>query len=69
MIARQTTATSGAASEPEAPQSTETITTTATDATEPAGEVDLEQLAEQVSRLIFRRLAVERERRGIGRWH
>lgn len=28
---------------------------------------DVEQLAEQVSRIIYRRLAVERERRGAGR--
>jgi hypothetical protein len=31
-------------------------------------EVDMEKIVEQVSRLIFRRLAVERERRGGGRW-
>jgi hypothetical protein len=33
------------------------------------GEIDLEQLAEQVSRLLKSQLAVERERRGFGRWH
>lgn len=31
--------------------------------------VDVERLAEQVSRILVRDLVVERERRGIGRWH
>jgi hypothetical protein len=33
-----------------------------------AGEVNLEEITEHVSRAILRRLAVERERRGIRRW-
>lgn len=38
-------------------------------ATQPqAGGIDLEQITEHVSRVILRRVSVERERRGIGRW-
>ncbi len=33
-----------------------------------AGGIDLEQITEHVSRVILRRVSVERERRGIGRW-
>lgn len=33
-----------------------------------AGGIDLEQITEHVSRAIVRRVSVERERRGIGRW-
>jgi hypothetical protein len=32
------------------------------------GGIDLEQITEHVSRVIMRRIAVERERRGIGKW-
>jgi hypothetical protein len=32
-------------------------------------EVDVDNLTEQVIRRLMRRLAVERERRGIGRWN
>lgn len=32
------------------------------------GGVDMEEVAERVTRLLLRNLAVERERRGIGRW-
>ncbi len=34
-----------------------------------ASPIDVTQVAEQVSRILARQLAVERERRGIGRWH
>ncbi|NET59623.1 MAG: hypothetical protein F6K47_26785 [Symploca sp. SIO2E6] len=34
-----------------------------------ASSVDIAKVAEQVSRILARQLAVERERRGIGRWH
>jgi len=33
-----------------------------------AGGVSLEQITEHVSRVILRRIAVERERRGVRRW-
>lgn len=32
-------------------------------------EIRVPQIAEQVARIIYRQLAVERERRGLGRWH
>ena len=32
-------------------------------------DINLQQLAERVSRILARQLIVERERRGIGRWH
>jgi hypothetical protein len=35
---------------------------------EAGGGIDLEQITEHVSRVILRRVSVERERRGIGRW-
>jgi hypothetical protein len=44
-----------------------TNTTMAANPSAPASEVDVAQLAEQVSRIIFRKLAIERERRGMGR--
>jgi hypothetical protein len=31
--------------------------------------VNVADIAEQVSRLLFRQLTVERERRGISQWH
>ncbi|NES23778.1 MAG: hypothetical protein F6K41_33885 [Symploca sp. SIO3E6] len=35
----------------------------------PTPSIDLTQVAEQVSRILTRQLTVERERRGISRWH
>ncbi len=34
-----------------------------------ASGIDLIKVAEQVSRILARKLMVERERRGIGKWH
>ena len=34
----------------------------------PAPEINVQQLAERVSRILARQLTVERERRGIDRW-
>ncbi len=36
---------------------------------ESASLIDVTKVAEQVSRILARQLVVERERRGIGRWH
>jgi hypothetical protein len=33
-----------------------------------AGQINLEQITEHVSRVLLRRVSVERERRGVGRW-
>jgi hypothetical protein len=32
-------------------------------------EIDIQQIAVQVSRILTRQLTVERERRGMGKWH
>lgn len=69
LVMRQAASTHGAAAAPSA--STETAGAHGTTASPPAGagapspEIDIAQLAEQVSRIISRRLAVERERRGL----
>jgi hypothetical protein len=68
-IARQMTTTTNSAAEPTATSSHETIPSAATPVPTAGGEMNLAQIAEQVSRLLHRKLTVERERRGIGRWH
>jgi hypothetical protein len=69
VIARQEAAPASPAAVPELPAGTEAVVPAETGATAPTGEMDLEQLTERVSRMIFRQLAVERERRGLGKWH
>ena len=49
-------------------ESTGPVAATTTPATPPANEIDVAQLAEQVSRVIARQLTVERERRGRSGW-
>jgi hypothetical protein len=44
------------------------ITAPARTSETPAAEIDLDRLAEQVSRVIARRIDIERERRGTGQW-
>ena len=68
-MARQTTTSSGPAVEPGTSEGSESPIPIGEKGPGQSNEMDLQQLAEQVSRLIFRKLAVERERRGIGRWH
>ncbi len=68
-IARQITTTTSSGGEPTATSSHEITTPTATPVPVAGGEMNLAQIAEQVSRLLHRQLTVERERRGIGRWH
>ncbi len=51
------------------PASTDTVAPVKTKAMTQKSEIDLDRLTERVSRRIFRQLAVERERRGIGRWN
>jgi hypothetical protein len=69
VIARREAAPASPAAVPELPAGTEAVVPAETGATAPTGEMDLEQLTERVSRMIFRQLAVERERRGLGKWH
>ncbi len=68
-MARQTTTAASPAVEPGTPEGSESPIPIGEKGPEHSNEMDLQQLAEQVSRLIFRKLVVERERRGIGRWH
>jgi hypothetical protein len=67
VVARQdTSAPSSTAAPATASASTESA---APSAPTPTREIDVGQLAERVKRLLLRQLAVERERRGIGRWN
>ena len=68
-MARQTTTAASPAVEPGTSEGCESPIPIREKGPEQSNEMDLQQLAEQVSRLIFRKLVVERERRGIGRWH
>ena len=68
-MARQNTTPASSAIESGSPETAETVMPAAEKGPAQIGEMDLQQLAEQVSRFIFRKLVVERERRGIGRWH
>jgi hypothetical protein len=66
-VARQATtaeSTSSTNTEPTAPSAA-----TPMPAAPPANKMDIAHLAEQVSRLLARQLAVERERRGRREWH
>ena len=69
MIARQVTTATGDVGDTGSPRSTEPVSPVAASAPEAGGGIDMDSLVERVSRDIYRRLAVERERRGIGRWH
>jgi hypothetical protein len=68
-VARQSAPPTGAGPETSGPESSGIGVSAAVRASAEAGVIDVEQLTEQVSRLIWQRLAVERERRGMGRWH
>ncbi|GAB4192960.1 MAG: hypothetical protein Fur006_37710 [Coleofasciculaceae cyanobacterium] len=69
IIARQTLLEASPALESVPPTSTTTTTSTAeTAASGNTNTVDIQQIAEQVSRILTRQLTVERERRGMGRW-
>jgi hypothetical protein len=69
IIARQTLSEPSPALESVPPTSTTTTTSTAeTAASGNTNTVDIQQIAEQVSRILTRQLTVERERRGMGRW-
>jgi hypothetical protein len=68
-VARQTLPASTPTVETGSAEGTKTFTPMVASAPAQVGEIDLKQLVEQVSRIIFRQLAVERERRGLGRWH
>lgn len=69
-IARQTLSEPSPALESVPPTSTTTTTSAAaeTAASGNTNTVDIQQIAEQVSRILTRQLTVERERRGMGRW-
>jgi hypothetical protein len=68
MVARATAAPESAPSSPATPAPRGEDAASALFSVPPA-PVDLERLAEQVSAMLIRDLAVERERRGIGTWH
>jgi hypothetical protein len=63
MIARQPETTGGQSS-----SSTNMEAAMPQPASAPGNKIDLTNLTEQISRRLLRQLAVERERRGIGRW-
>ena len=67
-LARQVAPVASSTAEPGLPANAETSVPVATSTTQPAPSIDVEQLADQVSRIIFRQLLIERERRGIGKW-
>jgi hypothetical protein len=70
IIARQTLSEPSLALET-VPATSTTTTTSAAAETAASGNtntVDIQQIAEQVSRILTRQLTVERERRGMGRW-
>ncbi len=51
------------------PNTTHTLATTQTGASNQNSGIDIKRLAEKVSRIVFLKLSVERERRGLGRWY
>ncbi|NES82712.1 MAG: hypothetical protein F6K10_15625 [Moorea sp. SIO2B7] len=65
-IARQTNAVENSTVQAMAGNAT---TPMSTPETASASGIDLTKVAEQVSRILARKLMVERERRGIGKWH